>query len=126
MKIETEFTEGELDRDFRGLWQDVESSQIERAVWLSEDVSTQLGWNPLDGGDPSASVEAPHMLVQFKSRPGKPLSYYLYRGVTEDEFEAMLAAESAGRFLNASIKGHYPFVRLSVEPGGHDDGGEGL
>ena len=37
---------------------------------------------------------------------------YNYLGVPRKKFEAMKAAESVGKFLNAEIKPHYEFIKL--------------
>jgi len=37
---------------------------------------------------------------------------YHYAGVPQGTYVSMLAAESAGRFFNAHIKGHYPATRI--------------
>lgn len=45
--------------------------------------------------------------VEFKTGP-----MYHYTGVPRSEYEAMMAADSKGTFLNTNIKGRYPFTRL--------------
>ncbi len=37
---------------------------------------------------------------------------YQYHGVPVNEHEAMMNAESKGKYLNAHIKGHYSFTKL--------------
>jgi hypothetical protein len=37
---------------------------------------------------------------------------YQYRGVGTGTYQSMLAAQSAGRFFNARIKGRYPATKL--------------
>lgn len=39
-------------------------------------------------------------------------SVYQYAGVPQGEYEGMMNADSKGKYLNANIKGHYPFVKL--------------
>jgi KTSC domain len=38
---------------------------------------------------------------------------YEYEGVPEREFIALIAAESRGRYFNANIRDHYPYVQIS-------------
>ena len=37
---------------------------------------------------------------------------YRYKGVPKELYEALLKAESKGRFMNESIKGHYEYERV--------------
>jgi hypothetical protein len=37
---------------------------------------------------------------------------YQYTGVPQAEYDAMMAADSKGTFLNTNIKGRYPFTKL--------------
>jgi hypothetical protein len=37
---------------------------------------------------------------------------YQYAGVPEGEYEAMKNADSKGKYLNANIKGRYPYIKL--------------
>jgi hypothetical protein len=37
---------------------------------------------------------------------------YQYVGVPQGEHEGMMNADSKGQYLNANIKGRYPFVKL--------------
>ncbi|GFE59620.1 KTSC domain-containing protein [Geobacter sp. AOG2] len=39
-------------------------------------------------------------------------SVYQYTGVPEHEYESMMNADSKGQYLNANIKGRYPFIKL--------------
>ncbi len=39
-------------------------------------------------------------------------SVYQYAGVSVDEFEAMMSADSKGKYLNANIKGRCSFIKL--------------
>lgn len=39
-------------------------------------------------------------------------SVYQYTGVPQGEHEEMMNADSKGKYLNANIKGRYPFVQL--------------
>jgi hypothetical protein len=39
---------------------------------------------------------------------------YQYNGVPRAKFDELLAAESAGKFLNEHIKGTYAFARVGV------------
>jgi len=39
-------------------------------------------------------------------------SVYQYAGVSADEYEAMMNADSKGKYLNANIKGRYSFTKL--------------
>jgi len=39
-------------------------------------------------------------------------SVYQYAGVSVDEYEAMMNADSKGKYLNANIKGRYSFTKL--------------
>lgn len=57
-------------------------------------------------------VERKLLLIDFKS--GKP---YIYVGVEQNVFDDLIKAESAGKFLNASIKGNYEFVRIEMPKG---------
>lgn len=41
---------------------------------------------------------------------------YLYKGVTDETYEAMLKAESVGKFLNSNIKGKFDYIQLPVCP----------
>jgi len=45
--------------------------------------------------------------VEFKKGPA-----YQYTGVPQSEYDAMMAADSKGTFLNTNIKGRYPFTKL--------------
>jgi hypothetical protein len=38
---------------------------------------------------------------------------YEYEGVPEREFASLIAAESRGRYFNANIRDHYPYVQIS-------------
>jgi hypothetical protein len=40
-------------------------------------------------------------------------SHYKYTGVPRKVFTEMMKAESHGKFLNASVKGVYPYERIS-------------
>ncbi|MGA0598711.1 KTSC domain-containing protein [Enterovirga sp. CN4-39] len=42
---------------------------------------------------------------------------YAYSGVTEETYEALLRAESVGRFVNLEIKPRFPARRLSGRSG---------
>lgn len=37
---------------------------------------------------------------------------YQYSGVSQGEHEGMMNADSKGKYLNANIKGRYPYVKL--------------
>lgn len=37
---------------------------------------------------------------------------YQYSGVPQEEHEGMMNAESKGKYLNAQIKGRYPYMKL--------------
>jgi hypothetical protein len=37
---------------------------------------------------------------------------YQYSGVPQAEFDAIMASDSKGRYLNANIKGRYSFTKL--------------
>ena len=39
-------------------------------------------------------------------------SVYQYIGVPQGEHEGMMNADSKGKYLNANIKGRYPFVQI--------------
>ena len=39
-------------------------------------------------------------------------SIYQYAGVSVDVYEVMMNADSKGKYLNANIKGRYPFTKL--------------
>jgi hypothetical protein len=39
-------------------------------------------------------------------------SIYQYAGVSQYDHEGMINADSKGKYLNANIKGRYPFVKL--------------
>lgn len=39
-------------------------------------------------------------------------SVYQYAGVPQGEHEGMMNADSKGKYLNANIKGRYPYVQL--------------
>ena len=39
-------------------------------------------------------------------------SVYQYAGVPQGEYEALMNADSKGKYLNANIKGRYTFVKL--------------
>ena len=39
-------------------------------------------------------------------------SVYQYAGVPQDEYEGLMNADSKGKYLNANIKGRYPFTKL--------------
>lgn len=49
------------------------------------------------------------MTVQFLNNG----AVYEYSGVPEEVYLALLNAPSAGGFLNAYVKGTYPYVRVS-------------
>ena len=53
--------------------------------------------------------------VRFKSRNNLPGSVYQYNPLPVEVYAALIEAESAGKFLNASIKGKYPTVQLPEE-----------
>jgi hypothetical protein len=38
---------------------------------------------------------------------------YEYQGVPGSQFVALLATESRGRYFNANIRGHYPYLQIS-------------
>lgn len=70
-------------------WQQVESTQIKQ---IAHDAATQT------------------LYVQF--RPG---TVYLYAAFPLTKFTQFQAADSAGKFLNAEIKGTYPFAKIENE-----------
>ena len=37
---------------------------------------------------------------------------YQYSGVPESEYEGLMNASSHGTYLNANIKGHYPYTQI--------------
>jgi hypothetical protein len=39
-------------------------------------------------------------------------SIYQYQGVSQADHDALMDASSKGQYLNANIKGRYPFVKL--------------
>jgi len=39
-------------------------------------------------------------------------SVYQYTGVSVEEYEAMMNADSKGKYFNANIKNRYPFTKL--------------
>lgn len=45
--------------------------------------------------------------VEFKNG-----AVYQYTGVPYSEYEGIMGADSKGKYLNASIKNRYPFVKL--------------
>jgi hypothetical protein len=47
------------------------------------------------------------LLVRFNSG-----SLYAYSGVSRQRYQAFCAASSKGRYLNAQIKGNYPYRRI--------------
>jgi lysyl-tRNA synthetase class 2 len=49
-----------------------------------------------------------HLIVGFRGR-ARP---YRYESVPGRVYRELLTAESAGRYFNASIRDHYPFVEL--------------
>jgi len=60
---------------------------------------------PVDSSNLSAvgyDAETQEMRVQFRSG-----ATYSYAMVPQDIFDGLTAAESAGRFLNANVKGRY-------------------
>jgi hypothetical protein len=53
------------------------------------------------GYDPGSA----ELHVRFKSSP----SVYVYRGVSEEVFDRLMASPSKGTFINREIKNVYPF-----------------
>ena len=49
------------------------------------------------------------LVVEFR-----PATLYAYEGVPPDLYRALLLAPSKGAFLNAAVKGVYPYRRLEV------------
>ena len=39
-------------------------------------------------------------------------SIYQYAGVSVEEYEAMMNADSKGKYFNANVKNRYPFTKL--------------
>jgi len=48
--------------------------------------------------------------LEFRSR-----AVYLYFGVPDSVYEALLAASSKGRYFNSAIRGHFPHVLLCCD-----------
>lgn len=42
---------------------------------------------------------------------------YIYQGVPEEKYRAMMAAFAKGEFFNAEIRGHYSFIRADAQHG---------
>jgi hypothetical protein len=55
----------------------------------------------------SYNEESKELTVEFKNG-----SEYMYNHVPLKIFEDFLDADSKGKFLNAEIKGNYPFTKL--------------
>lgn len=59
------------------------------------------------------------MQVEFKSfKPDKPTSVYEFSNVSQEDFAALMNAESIGKTFNAGIKANptkYPFRKLTTE-----------
>jgi hypothetical protein len=74
-------------------------------------MAKKLEWTDVDSSMISAVAYGSERLhVRFKN--GRVFSYDAPR----DVFESLLSAESAGKFLNAEVKGTYDY---------HEEGGEG-
>lgn len=56
----------------------------------------------------SYTKETKTLIVVFKSNRAR----YSYANVPEDVWEKMKKADSVGAFLNAEIKGKYPYIKL--------------
>jgi hypothetical protein len=55
----------------------------------------------------SVGYDPSHRVLEVEFRSGR---VYRYFGVPPRRYEELLQADSAGRFLNAAIKGVYPFA----------------
>ena len=51
---------------------------------------------------------ASYLLVEFKTG-----AQYKYEGVTLEDYQAMIAAKSAGKYLNDTIKPKYPATKVA-------------
>ncbi len=69
---------------------------MERTPVTSTDIRS-IGYNP----------ESQTLEIEFNSG-----GLYQYAGVPEGEHEAMMNADSKGEYLNANIKGRYPYTKL--------------
>lgn len=87
-------------------WQEPEhpSGQIHRIAWIDNTSALALGL-----------AEANFSVVQFRTKPDKPASVYLYRDCPQPVVTNVLQAESPGKMLNLAIKGVYDFERVLVE-----------
>lgn len=47
------------------------------------------------------------LVVRFKAN-----TVYVYQDVPVEKFDALLKAESVGKFINSNIKGTYPFRKV--------------
>jgi hypothetical protein len=93
-------------------WIDVESSNVRRVAWLSggdlDEMAETGNLTDLIGREADAEWQR-RLLVQFNNGTA---GFYL--GVPQDEADALTAAESVGRQLNASIKPVYPWEPVRV------------
>jgi hypothetical protein len=73
------------------------------------------GGNPMERTPVSSSnigaigYEAETQILEIEFINGR---VYQYSGVSIDEYEAMMNADSKGKYFNANIKNRYPFTKL--------------
>lgn len=89
-------------------WQELKSSQLVRVAHVEAENPILAEWDWEGTGD--------QLVVQFKSAPGKPPSYYRYLGATQAAYENLVHAESPGRMLNLAVKGVYDYRKIELEP----------
>jgi hypothetical protein len=75
-------------------WESWESSNCVGGRWEAD----------REGGDIG------RLWLRFDNKSGRPASVYVYSEVPRRVWEGLRAAPSKGRFVAASVKGHFPYV----------------
>lgn len=89
--------------DFQSEWMSGKFEVVERSE-IAMTPCTNSSQVLAHGYDSAASILA----VQFKNG-----GTYHYKGVPAKLYEGLLAAESAGKFINSEVKGIYEFVKIA-------------
>ena len=77
---------------------------------MQDQVHDEVVLHPVESSNIKAvgyRVETKQLLVQFKAD-----TLYSYDGVEADTFEALLNAESVGKYFNANIKDRYTTTKV--------------
>jgi hypothetical protein len=82
----------------------------------AEPASITVFWTEIESSNLKAASYIPdgeHLVVRFHSGAA-----VVYDGVPKAEFEALVGAESAGRYFHANIRSVYPVSKAEVDEAG--------